>query len=143
MTLTVKVVEPAFVQQAWPVVEQYIVAAIKKGADFPEEYQDYTIDNVRGFLASGQWVLIVAVDEEDKVQGAATLSFFNYPLHRVAFVTTMGGRFVTGTETAEQLKQLVKTYGATKIQAYGRPSMVRLLQQKDFQVRNTLVEMLV
>ena len=143
MTLTVKVVEPHFVQQSWPVVEQYIVAALKKGADFPEEYHDYNAEHVRGFLASGQWMLIVAVDEEEKVQGAATLSFISYPMHRVAFVTTMGGRLVTNTDTAEQLKRLVKAYGATKIQAYGRPSMVRLLQQKEFQVRNTLVEALV
>lgn len=143
MNLTIKVVEPAFVHQAWTVVEQYIVAAIKKGADFPEEYQDYTVDHVRGFLASGQWVLIVAVDEEDTVQGAATLSFINYPLHRVAFVTTMGGHLVTNRENADQLKQLVKSYGATKIQAYGRESMVRLLKHTGFEPRNTLVEALI
>jgi len=95
------------------------------------------------FLTSGQWTLFVAVDEENKIHGAMTISYINYPLHRVAFVTTTGGKFIANPDLLEQLKALVKINGATKIQAYCRESMVRLLARANFEPRNTLVEVLV
>ena len=72
-----------------------------------------------------------------------TLSFIDYPLHRIAFVTATGGKFITNKETLKQLKEIVKFYGATKLQAYCRDSMVRYLKRLDFEPRNTLVETLV
>jgi hypothetical protein len=95
------------------------------------------------FLTSGQWLLLVAVDEEKTIHGAMTVSFVNYPLHRIAFVTTTGGKFIANPELLEQLKVLVKAHGATKIQAFCRESMVRLLSRAGFEPRNTLVEVLV
>jgi hypothetical protein len=88
----------------------------------------------------GQWLLLVATDEENKVHGAATVSFLNYPMARVAFITLIGGRLVSNKETFEQLKDILKQRGATKVQGYGRESIVRLWKRYGFEPRTTLVE---
>ena len=143
MSLTVRPVDANHIQQVWPMVEGYIQEALDKGGDFPDWAAGYNISHVQSYLISGQWSLLVAVDEESKIHGAMTISFINYPLHRVAFVTTTGGKFIANPELLEQLKALVKLNGATKIQAYCRESMVRLLARANFEPRNTLVEVLV
>ena len=143
MSLTVRPVDANHIQQVWPMVEGYIQEALDKGGDFPDWAASYNASHVQAYLVSGQWSLLVAVDEESKIHGAMTISFINYPLHRVAFVTTTGGKFIANPELLEQLKALVKLHGATKIQAYCRESMVRLLARANFEPRNTLVEVLV
>jgi hypothetical protein len=136
MNLSIRPVETTFVQQVWPFVEGYLQSALEKDGTCT----DYNIHHVQMFLTSGQWLLLVAADEDNAVHGAATVSFINYPLSRVAFITTTGGKEIAGPELLAQLKAIVKQHGATKIQAFGRDSMVRLLSKSGFQPRNTLVE---
>ena len=136
MNLSIRPVDTIHVQQVWPLVEEYLKAALEKDGTCT----DYNIHHVQMFLTTGQWMLLVAVDEDNTVHGAATVSFINYPLSRVAFITTTGGKEIAGPELLAQLKAIVKQHGATKIQAFGRDSMVRLLSKSGFQPRNTLVE---
>ena len=136
MNLTVRPVDTNFVQQVWPLVEGYLQSALEKDGTCT----DYNIHHIQQFLTAGQWLLLVAVDDEGQICGAMTVSFVNYPLHRVAFVTTTGGKSIANPALLEQLKQILKTRGATKIQAFGRESMVRLLEKSGFEPRNTLVE---
>ena len=143
MNLTVHHVDVNHVQQLWPMVQGYIQEALDKCGDFPDWAAGYDVSHVQSFVTTGQWLLLVAVDEERVVHGAMTVSFINYPMHRVAFVTTTGGKFIANPELLEQLKALVKLRGATKIQAFCRESMVRLLARAGFEPRNTLVEVLV
>lgn len=143
MKLKVAPVGTNYVHQTWPLVKQFIVDTFAEGHDFPEESLSYKVEHVLQFLASGQWVLLVALDEEAKIHGACTVSFINYPLHRVAFVTTYGGEFVSNQDVMNQFKNIMKSNGATKIQAYCRDSMIRLLSKFDFEPRNTLVEALI
>ena len=143
MNLTIRPVENAHVQQVWPLAKQFIADALNKGEDFPEETKNYNINHVEAFLAANQWMLLVAVDEQMQVHGAATVSFISYPLHRVAFITAIGGKLISSQDTFEQLKRLLKTYGATKIQGFGRESIVRLWKRYDFEPRHTLVEVLI
>jgi hypothetical protein len=116
---------------------------MEKGGEFPEWSANYNVDHIRLYVTTGAWLLVVAVDETNKVCGACTVSFINYPLHRVAFVTAIGGRLISSKDTFEQLKRILKSYGATKIQGYGRESIVRLWKRYDFEPRNTLVETLI
>jgi hypothetical protein len=143
MSLTIRPVDTNFVQQVWPVVEPFLKEAMVKGGDFPEWAQDYKTEHIQSFLTSGAWLLIVATDEENKIHGCAAVSFINYPLHRVAFVTAIGGKLISSQDTFDQLKTLLKLRGATKIQGYGRDAIVRLWKRYDFEPRNTLVEVLI
>ena len=140
MKLRVAPVSVDYIHQIWPFIEQHVQNTFAEGHNFPEWSLDYNPTHVRQLLISGQWVLFIALDEEAKIQGSCTVSFINYPLHRVAFVTTYGGNFVSNSDVMAQFKNLLKSYGATKAQAYCRDSMVRLLKRFEFEPRNTLVE---
>lgn len=140
MSLAIRVVDTVYVNQTWPMAEPFIAEAMAKGGDFPEWSANYNLDQIRAFVAAGTWVLLVAVDDAGSMHGACTVSFLNYPLHRVAFVTSIGGKLISDQDTFTQLKQILKAYGATKIQGYCRESVVRLLGRFGFEPRNTLVE---
>lgn len=143
MAITVKRVETAYVAQAWPLVKEFINDAIEKAQPEDKSTHNYTLDHIQAFLASGQWLLLVGVNENGGVVGAATVSFINYPRHRVAFITSIGGYLISSRDTFEQLKTILKAHGATKIQGYGRESIVRLWKRYNFEPRATLVEVLI
>ena len=140
MTLTVAPVDPTYVHQVWPKVEGFVKDALQKGV--PDGAGNYNEHHVLQYLASGQWLLLVAVDEQNEIHGACTISFINYPLHRVAFVTTIGGKLISNQDTFAQLKELLKQRGATKIQGIARESIIRLWHRYGFEPRNTIVETL-
>ena len=137
MKTVIQTVDTRYIHQTWPLVEKYVSESINKGLDGGSP--DYSVDNVLGYVSSGQWVLIVAV-EDSNVIGAMTMSFINYPLNRVAFITTTGGKFIINKDTFEQLQTIAKYHGATKIQAMARPAMVKLLKSCDMVPCNTMME---
>jgi hypothetical protein len=53
MNLTVRYVANTHTAQMWPRIEKYIQEAMKYG------YGDYTIDQIRLLINTGQWLLIV------------------------------------------------------------------------------------
>jgi hypothetical protein len=134
MDLEIKYIPVQYVAQTWPMVEKYIKDA--------QQYDggDYTVDQIQVYLSTGQWALVVAVDDSNTVHGAMTLSFISYPNDRVAFVTSTGGKMIINKDSLKQLKAIMQQMGATKIQAAVRPSMARLLGRTDFYERYMIVE---
>jgi hypothetical protein len=118
----------------WPQIEKYVLSAMEYG------HGDYTIDQIRLLINTGQWLLMVALDEEGEVHGAAASSFLNYPNSRVAFITFIGGKLISNQETFKQMSDILKQHGATKIQGMARPSIARLWKRYGFEERTTLVE---
>ena len=115
-------VDVNYTNQLWPQVEQFIDAALA--------YQDdYTLDHAKVFVTNGTWMLIVAIDDDAIIHGAATIMFYNRPNDRVAFVVTMGGRLITGSETYAQFTDLLKAFGATYIEGASRASAMRLWER--------------
>jgi hypothetical protein len=138
MTLKIVPVDPNHIQQLWPRVVGFIKSAVDKGTT--EDTQNYNEHHIQQYLTNGQWLLLVAVDEQNEIHGAATVSFMNYPLHRVAFVTAIGGKLISNPDTFDQLKAICKHNGATKIQGYGRAAIVKLWSRYGFEPRSTLIE---
>ena len=101
---------------------------------------DYDLEQVKVYLSQGSWNLLVAVDEQGAVQGAATVTFLNYPNDRVAFITFIGGKLISNKDTFGQLKDLLKANGATKIQGAARESIARLWSRYGFEERYRIVE---
>lgn len=93
---------------------------------------DYTLDHVQSLLSTGEWTLVVGVEDE-VIHGAATISFFNRPSARVAFITTIGGKLVINDETFEQVKAIAASMGATTLECAARESMTRLLGRYGFE----------
>lgn len=115
-------VDVNYVNQLWPQVEQFIDAALA--------YQDdYSLEHAKVFVTNGTWMLIVAIDDDGVIHGAATIQFYNRPSDRVAFVVTMGGRLITSHETYAQFTTLLKAFGATYIEGASRASAARLWER--------------
>jgi hypothetical protein len=134
MTLTVQHVPQQYTAQTWPLVEKFIAATEKFGGD------DYSLEQIKMYVTLGHWTLLVATDEDNQLHGAMTIAFQNYPNDRVAFVTSAGGAGIVNEPVLDQLKAVLRGMGATKIQAGGRPAMVRLLENQGFTRRYTVVE---
>ena len=134
MSLVIRHVPVQYVNQVWPMVERFISNAQAYCGD------DYTVEQVKVYVSSGQWLLVVAADYEGAIQGAATVSFLNYPNDRVAFVTFIGGKLISNKDTFGQFKDLLKANGATKIQGAARESIARLWSRYGFEERYRIVE---
>jgi hypothetical protein len=125
-------VDVNYTNQLWSQVEQFIDAALA--------YQDdYTIEHARLYVTNGTWMLVVAIDDDQVIHGAATIQFYNRPKDRVAFVVTMGGRLITGHETYAQFTELLKAFGATYIEGASRESATRLWQRFGLQEKYRVV----
>lgn len=133
MSILVQPVAQQHVAQLWPQVESFIAKAEKHGGG------DYNMDQIRMYLNLGLWWLVV-VTKDNQLIGAVTGNFINMPNDRVAFITTTGGEELCNEDAFNQLKHILKTQGATKVQAACRESMVRLLQKIGFSPRYTVVE---
>ena len=117
--MIIRHIQTEYCAQAWPLVENYIKMALV------HDSEDYTLEQIKLFVCTGNWILLVAVDEEGKIHGAATSTFINYPNDRVAFITFMGGKLITNSNTFDQMTYVLKGFGATKIHAAVRESMAR------------------
>jgi hypothetical protein len=122
-----------WVNQVWPQVEGFIESAL----DYSNG--DYTVDQARTLVTSGQWTLVVVTDDEG-IKGAATIAFFNRPNDRVAFVTAIGGKLVSSLDTFNDLKVIAASFGATTIEGAARKSIARLWRKLfNFQEKYTIV----
>lgn len=135
MTLQIQPVPVQLVNQIWDKVEPFIKSAEEKSGA-----TEYTTEQIKVYLVLGEWMLLVAVDENKEIHGAATVSFINYPADRVAFITAIGGKLVSSPETFAQMSAIFKSNGATKIQGMARESVARLWKRFGFTDKATLVE---
>jgi hypothetical protein len=141
--ITVHAVPIEFVQQTWLLAGKFIVDGLQEGSGENSPNMTYNQHHVQSYLASGEWELFVAMGEDNTMKGAATVTYINYPLHRVAFITAVGGKFIATQESFDQLTTLFKMRGATMVQGYGRPAIIRLWKRFNFQPRSTLLETLI
>jgi hypothetical protein len=130
--MNIQRVDVGHVHQVWPMVETHLAAALEfaKG--------DYTLESVKVMLVTGQWLLLVAVDDEG-LKGAATVVFSSRPHDRVAFVTLIGGKLISNEDTFEQLKTLLRSLGATCIEGAARDSIARLWTRYGFEEKYKIV----
>jgi len=124
-----------FVNQIWPQVDKFIQVAIEQ----QDGDKDYSLEHVKTFLITGQWLLLVASTEEKEIKGAATISFSNRPNHRVAFINYIGGRLITNPSTFTQMCEVLKRYGATSIEGAVNESVARLWRRYGFTEKYSIV----
>lgn len=119
--MKVEAVPYEWVNRLWPMVEPFITEAAQYG-------DDYTVEQIKTYVTQGLWLLVTLSDDEG-LKGAGTINFFNRPNARVAFITSVSGKFVSTPEVLEQLKALVLSRGATEIEGAVRESVARLFKQ--------------
>lgn len=124
-----------YVNQTWPSVFEFIKAAIEQQTG----NKDYTLEQVQVYVSSGQWLLLVATEDE-KIVGAATVNLFNRPNNRIAFITYIGGHLIVGKDSFEQMCQVLKGFGATSIEGAVNDAVARLWQRFGFVEKYKIVE---
>ena len=64
----------------WRHVEDYLKATLEKSAG------EFNIDHVKAHVVAGLQSLYIALDKDtNKIAGAATVNFINYPNYRLAY----------------------------------------------------------
>lgn len=130
--MKIETVDQAHTNVIWSMVEGFIEEALSHSGG------DYSVDEARTLVNMGHWVLMVAV-EDQRVVGACTVSFFNRPSARVAFITAIGGRLISSPDTFKQLSTLCKSFGATQIEGAARESIARLWKRYGFEEKYRIV----
>lgn len=124
----------AHIHQHWEEVAKYLQPALELSG-----VEDFTLEQMKVYIITGTWTLFVVV-EKDKLCGAVVVAFSNYPNSRIAFVTAIGGKFISSKETFAKFKDALKSMGATKIQGGARESVARLWNRLGFKNKQILVE---
>jgi hypothetical protein len=101
---------------------------------------DYTLDQIRGLLANGSWVLLVATDEDNNIHGVASVSFYNMPNYRVGFITATAGKAIVNEDVYGQVCNFIKANGATRVQCAARESAAKLYKQVGMEERHIIME---
>ena len=120
----VQVVASIYIQQIWESVEPYLSAGLKHSGG------EYGIEHLKVFLIQGNQTLLVAVNEDNKIHGAASIEWINYPNERVAYVVCIGGRLVTSKDIWQQFENWVKQNGGTMIRGATYKEAARLWKRK-------------
>lgn len=132
--MKIQCIELQYVNVMWPHIEPFIRSAWEAGGTY-----EYTLDQYKMRLTDGTWVALIAVDDENKIHGAAVVSFFNRPDARVGYIMSIGGRLITNADTFEQLKNFMLINGATKIEGSARESVARLWTRYGFKEKYRVV----
>ncbi len=122
-----------WVNSTWDMVEGFIVSALEHAKG------DYTADQVKTFLVLGQWTLLVATDDDNKIHGAAAVNLYNRPNDRVAFIVAIGGKLISSKDTVAQLKAYLAAMGATVLEGAARESIARLWSRYGFTEKYRIV----
>jgi hypothetical protein len=123
-----------YLHQHWEEIKKYLQPALDLSG-----VEEFTLDQMKVYITNGNWTLFV-VEEKGKICGAVVVAFANYPNDRIAYVTAIGGKFISSKETFDKFKALLKSMGATKIQGAARESVARLWKRIGFANKQILVE---
>ena len=121
---SVQLVPPGHILGVWPIVEPLLNVAFNRCED-----PAYNAEHLKAFLIKEIQILFVVV-EDNKIIGCFTVEIINYPNHKVAHTTCMGGKSIFNEYTVKQYEDWCKGNGITKIRAYAQDSQARLFKMK-------------
>lgn len=127
-------IDNKYVNMIWADIEPFIRSSSEATGLF-----EYTLDQYKLRLIDGAWTALVAVDDENKIRGAAVVTFFNRSDARVGFIVAIGGKLISNADTFEQLKNFMLMNGATKIEGNARESIARLWSRYGFKEKCRVV----
>ena len=120
----VQIVAPAYVYHVWDKVKPLLDVAF---INF--DNADYDVEHLKVDLVNGTQHLFLVVEDEN-ILGAYTIEIINYANHRVAHITSIGGKAMIDKDTVSQCEDWARSQGATKIRAFAKDSQARLFKLK-------------
>ena len=88
--MKIQYIDVKHVNVMWPHLEPYITLTIEESG-----VHEYSAEQFKVRLIDGSWSALVAVDDDNEIQGAAVVNFFNRPDARVGFIVAIGGKLIT------------------------------------------------
>jgi hypothetical protein len=131
--MKIQTVGVEYIAQIWSMITPYIERAL-------QYTDDYNVDQVKVFLTTGSWILLIAVDDLQQIHGIATVAFQNGVNDRTAIITTLGGKNVVNSNVFEQVLTILRKIGATRVQIYTRDSAIKLYEKVGLKKKATLME---
>jgi hypothetical protein len=122
------------VEDIWTKVEVFFAKALGK------HDAEFSLEDLKRALLDSKWKLFAFVNDENKLNGAAVVSFLTYPKSHVAFVTCIGGRALVNQQYYEKFMETLKGYGADRVQGYVTDSIERLYKKIGVAKKTTMVE---
>lgn len=119
----VEVVPPHFVYHVWDQVEPLLQKGLARSGG------EYSAEHLKVYLTQGAQMLVIIIDDENKIHGAVSVLFTNYPNDRVAFITSVGGKALIDQELWKQFENCLRQNGATLIRGAAFDSVARLWHQ--------------
>lgn len=120
----IQLVAPGHINAVWPVVRGLLNSAIINYDD-----PDYDVEHLKVFLIK-EFQLLFVVVEDNNIIGAYTIEVINYPNHKIAYTTCMGGKGIFDKDTVKQYEDWCRNNGITKIRAYAKDVQARLFKMK-------------
>ena len=115
-------ITPNQLPQVWSVVAPMLQRAI----DLDPEL--ITIEQVEYSVRTGRVYLLVWKQDE-KITGAVTVEFIDYPRERVAHVNLMGGQGIVRGHVFDAAKDWMRAYGATTAQCWAKGTLVNMYEK--------------
>jgi hypothetical protein len=122
------------VESVWIRVESVFQKALSK------HEAEFSISDLKQLVLDDKWKLFAFIDENDMLDGAAVVSFLTYPKSYVAFVTCIGGKALVNKAYYQKFMDVLKSFGADRVQGYVDDGMERLYKKIGVVRRTTMVE---
>jgi hypothetical protein len=131
--MNIQPIHPDYLHRIWPVVALWLENGLVHSGG------EYNVDQLKVFVQQGRHVLLTFV-EDDKIVGAFTVCFEDYPNARIAFVSSIGGRSIADLSALGSFSEWCRDAGCTAIRGAVRPSVARLTKKFGFEQRYIIVE---
>lgn len=110
------------VADLWPICARWI----RPSVDLSDG--EYTMNDVKGMVVSGEALLAVA-ERDGQIVGAGVLEIHILPRFRLLHVLALGGRHVCTRQGLDQLRRIGRTLGCSKIQGWAKKPQMRLYRR--------------
>lgn len=114
-------VNPNYVCQLWDIIEPMLNKGIQQDGE-------YSIDQLKGMLATGERTLLVA-DKDGEIKGACAVSIALHPNKSVCWIMSLGGSDGV-LFLAKELEKWAKSQGCTDIKGSTTRGLSNVLKSR-------------
>jgi hypothetical protein len=128
-------IQPHQLPQVWgeaaPLLKKYI--------DLEPDF--ITIEQLEYSIRTGKMCLLVWIDPEEGISGAAAVEFIDYPQYRVGHGAVLGGKNVVKPHVLKELVAWMKANGATVAQCWCRDELVPMYKKMGMEETHHVMRM--
>lgn len=110
-----------------PQVWHIVAPMLQKAIDLDPELN--TIEQIEYFVRTGRSFLLVWIEPDEGITGAAIVDIVDYPRERVAHINLMGGKWIVKDRVFKDLQDWMRSFGATTAQCWAKGALVQMYEK--------------